>query len=77
MLIFTKIDNQIGWSMRNPKLKYSGLIVALIGGFLLITGLYMGCMPYYNTTVSDYSQQIVIGIILLAIGLLTWIFVFE
>ncbi len=63
--------------MRNPKLKYTGLIVAIIGGILMLSGLYMGSMPYYESTISDYSTQIIIGIILLIGGGLTWIFVFE
>ena len=63
--------------MRNPKLKYTGLLVAIIGGLLTITGLYMGSMPYYESSISDYSIQIGIGIILLIGGGLTWIIVFE
>lgn len=63
--------------MRNPKLKYTGLIVAIIGGLLLITGLYMGSMPYFDSEVSDFSVQIGIGVIMLIAGGLTWIFVFE
>ena len=63
--------------MRNPKLKNIGLIVAIIGGILAVSGLYMGGMPYYEGEISDYSTQIIIGIILLIAGGLTWIFVFE
>jgi hypothetical protein len=63
--------------MRNPKLKYTGLIVAIAGGLLTISGLYMGSMPYYDSTISDYNTQIIIGTILLVSGLLTWVFVFE
>jgi len=63
--------------MRNPRLKYTGLIVAIIGGLLAVTGLYMGSMPYFDTSVSDYNTQIIIGSIMLIIGLLTYIFVFE
>ena len=63
--------------MRNPKLKNTGLIVAIIGGILAVSGLYMGGMPYYEGAISDYSTQIIIGTILLIAGLLTWIFVFE
>ena len=63
--------------MRNPKLKYSGLIVAIIGGLFALFGLYMGSMPYYEGAISDYSTQIIIGTILLIGGGLTWIFVFE
>ena len=63
--------------MKNPKLKYIGLIVAIIGGIIMLSGLYMGGMPYYEGEMSDYSTQIIIGIILLIGGGLTWIFVFE
>ena len=63
--------------MRNPKLKNTGLIVAIIGGIMMLSGFYMGGMPYYAGEISDYSAQIIIGIILLIGGGLTWIFVFE
>ena len=63
--------------MRNPRLKNIGLIVAIIGGILAISGLYMGGMPYYEGEISDYSTQIIIGTIMLIAGGLTWIFVFE
>ncbi|MCK5310447.1 MAG: hypothetical protein KAJ64_07345 [Thermoplasmata archaeon] len=63
--------------MRNPKLKNTGLIVAIIGGILTLSGLYMGGMPYYQGEISDYSIQIIIGTIMLIAGLLVWIFVFE
>jgi len=63
--------------MRNPKLKYTGLILAIFGGLFTASGLYFGSMPYYNTTIADYSVAIVIGIILLIAGLLMWIFIFE
>ena len=63
--------------MRNPKLKSAGLIIAIIGGILLLSGLYMGGMPYYEGEMSDYSLQIAIGVIMLIGGSLTWIFVFE
>ena len=63
--------------MRNPQLKYAGLIVAIFGGLLTASSLYMGTMPWFNNELSDYSTSIIIGIILLVSGLLTWIFVFE
>lgn len=63
--------------MRNPKLKYTGLIMAIIGGLMAASGLYFGSMPYYNTTIADYSIAIGIGVILLIAGLILWIFIFE
>ena len=63
--------------MRNPKLKNIGLIIAIIGGILALSGLYMGGMPYYEGEISDYSTQIIIGFILLISGGLTWLVVFE
>ena len=41
--------------MKNPKLKYTGLILAIIGGLTAASGLYFGSMPYYNATIADYS----------------------
>ena len=63
--------------MKNPKLKYAGLIVAIIGGIMVLSGLYTATLPRLNNEISDYSTQIIIGVILLIAGGLTWIFVFE
>jgi len=63
--------------MRSPRLKYLGLILAIVGILITVGGLYLGCMPYYHNSISDYSTEIIIGIVILVTGLLMWIFIFE
>jgi len=63
--------------MRSPRLKYTGLILAITGGLITIGGLYLGSMPYYHSSISEYSAEIIIGIIIFVTGLLMWIFIFE
>lgn len=65
--------------MRNSKVKYGGIIVAIIGLFMLIFLGYNYAINYYyhipEIDMSDYTIYAIIGLIMLIGGVLIWIFV--
>jgi hypothetical protein len=63
--------------MRSPRLKYLGIILAIIGFLITVGGLFLGSMPYFHSSISEYSLEIITGIIILVVGLLMWIFISE
>lgn len=67
--------------MRNSKIKYGGIIVAIIGFFILA---FLGAIYAWDEArnfsafdINDYSIHAIIGLVLLVGGILTYIFVEE
>lgn|GEM_PF-2920197 len=68
--------------MRGPRVKYAGMIVAIIGFFVLIVlgGVYVAYDVWRTTwevSVTDYAIPAIIGAVLLVAGILTYVFVEE
>ena len=62
--------------MRNSLLHYGGIIVALFGLFLAV-GPYAGLNGAFGITLSDYTGQVIAGIILIIVGGLMFFFIDE
>ena len=67
--------------MRNSKIKYGGIIIAIIG-FLILA--FLGAIYAWDEArnltaidMSDYTIHAIIGVILFVGGMLTYIFVEE
>jgi len=66
--------------MKNPKLKYSGILIAIFGGLILEVLFFGNVLIWYGH--SQYEEPsltsyIILGVIMLVSGIIIYIFVEE
>ena len=59
--------------MRNPKLHFLGMMMAIIGILIVSGGVYLGSAPQFHSSLSDQSSTIFIWLIPLITGGLMWL----